>query len=194
MTARGRVPGAGLRALGAAVVVACIVPVQANAQTESARAPARSAEPECVSLPDAIERDGADWVKPARMLQASAQPDPAVAIGLRERAALTLAADATVSLLVQPRGGPAQAGGYGGFVAFRSGPGGPYRVSLEERAWIEIIGQASAHPAVVTLSDKRMHCFGVGKNLVFELAADTPYFIQLSAAARPAMGLLVSPP
>lgn len=98
------------------------------------------------------------------------------------------------ALAVQPGSGSAAAQGYGGFVAFRTGRAGPYRVSLDERAWIEIIAQGSNRPSVETESDKRMRCFGVSKNLAFELSADTLYSVQISGAGRPSAGLLISPP
>jgi hypothetical protein len=188
---RWRIPT--LRAIGAAAA-ACMVSIAVAAQESSLPAAAQSHGQECVSLPVAVERDGTDWGKPARAVKASAQPDSTVAVGLRERAALTLEPAAALKPVIQPRSERVEAGEFGGFIAFRSGPAGAYRISLEQRAWIEVVDQGSGRPAVVTQSDKRMRCFGVGKNLMFELAADTPYFVQLSGAARQAMGLLVSPP
>ena len=85
-------------------------------------------------------------------------------------------------------------GGFGGFVAFRSAAAGAYRISLDDRAWIEVTNQKLEQPALVIYSDKRLRCFGVGKNLAFELRADTVYLVQLSGASRPGVGLLVSPP
>jgi hypothetical protein len=190
--ARYRIPT--MLALGAAAAVACMIPLKLAAQVASPPAAAQSPGKACVSLPVAVERDGTDWGKPARAFKASAQPDYAVAVGLRERAALTLEPAAALRPIIQPRSERVEAGDFGGFIAFRSGPAGAYRISLEQRAWIEVVDQGSGRPAVVTQSDKRMRCFGVGKNLTFELAADTPYFVQLSGAARQAMGLLVSPP
>jgi hypothetical protein len=39
-----------------------------------------------------------------------------------------------------------------------------------------------------------MRCFGVSKNLAFELSADALYSVQISGASRPSVGLLISPP
>ncbi len=188
LPARWRGRGAGLA--GVAVVAANIAPLPVAAQTQQQPAPAR--ESECAGLPDRLAREGADWSRPARALRASPVADAAVGVALRERAVVTLAADARP--IVLPRSAAAAAEGYGGFVAFRSAAAGPYRISLDERAWIEVVAQGSTRPAVATESDKRMRCFGVAKNLSFELSADTLYFVQLSGAGRPSVGLLISPP
>jgi hypothetical protein len=125
-------------------------------------------------------------------MRVSPVPDGASSVRLRQRSLLTLTPD--VTLAVQPGNGSAAAQGYGGFVAFRTGRAGPYRVSLDERAWIELIAQGSNRPSVATESDKRMRCFGVSKNLAFELSADALYSVQISGASRPSVGLLISPP
>lgn len=186
----------GRRRAGVAMALACLVcacsPVQLS--SPSSMPAVTSASAECGSLPATVQRDGEDWRRPARAVKATLQPDPDAAVGVRKRASVTLSSGAAMRLVVPPRGERSEAGGFAGFVAFRSGRAGDYRISIEDRAWIEVIAQASMSPAVVTQSDKRMRCFGVGKNLAFELMADTLYFVQLSAASRPAIGLLISPP
>jgi len=170
----------------AARAVLAMLPVVAAAQA--------SGDPECAALPATVARDGADWRAPARALRTAPAPAAEASVGVRERATLTLNSGPAVKLAIEPRREEARADGYAGFVAFRSSVSGAYRVSLDDRAWIEVIEAGSNRPAMVAQSDKRMRCFGVGKNLSFELERDTVYFVQISGASRPGVGLLVSPP
>lgn len=184
----------GVVLVAAAAALAWSLP--AMAQTSSS-APSSSASGrlDCSALPPVLARDGADWRRPARVFRASPRPAADVAVSLRERVSLTLGNAAQTPLVVQPGSSERAAeDGYRGFVALRTGKSGDYRVSLDDRAWIEVIAQGVAQPSVVTFSDKRLACFGVVKNLTFALRADTVYFIQISRASRPGIGLLVSPP
>lgn len=165
----------------------------ATSQAANAQAPSTD-EAGCDALPPALAREGADWRQPARALRAGAGVRLAPVVTARERVSLTLLPAADADLAVEPRRDGGMTGGYAGFVAFRTGAAGAYRVSLDDRAWIEVVTADSSRPSVVTQSDKRMRCFGVGKNLAFELAADTLYAIQVSGASRPGVGLMVSPP
>lgn len=155
------------------------------AQTLSPAPPvSASGTVDCTALPPVLERDGADWRRPARVFRASPRPDAGVAVSLRERVSLTLGSVGQTPLVVQPGSSERAAeDGYRGFVAWRTGKAGDYRVSLDDRAWLEVIAQGAAQPSVVTFSDKRLACFGVVKNLTFALRADMVYFIQILAQA-----------
>jgi hypothetical protein len=172
------------------VAAATVIPGQAAAQ---AALEEQSSNDACANLPPALAAEAEAWRRPARALRASAAPEVANSVQLFERVTLTLGPEGAMKAMLTPGERP-PGDGFGGFVAFRSTRAGAYRILLDDRAWIEVTNQKLEQPALAIYSDKRLRCFGVGKNLAFELKADTLYLVQLSGASRPGVGLLVSTP
>lgn len=80
---------------------------------------------------------------------------------------------------------------YGALMAFAPGRGGVFRVSSSERAWIELIDRHSGARLAPISSDKRLHCFGVRKSLLFEVKPGHDYLLQITAAASSELDLLI---
>lgn len=176
--------------IGAASTLGWLAPLVADAAEP---APAAVA-PDCQSLPPALAREVDAWRLEARAAKAGTTLAAAPVIDADRRYRLALPPDAELKLKISPQRATNPPAGFGGFVALQAGRAGAYRVSLDERTWIEVIAEPSGRAAVVTQSDKRLRCAGIVKNLSFELAAGTRYWIQLSGAGRDTLDLMVSSP
>jgi hypothetical protein len=170
------------------VVCLCSAVAVAVEPAEAARAG------DCTSLPPALSREVVAWRGAAQAARAGAAADSAPVVGAGRRYGLALVPGQQVALRIVPRRGAPQASSFGGFVAIQSGPAGAYRVSLSERAWVEVIADASGVAAQAAQSDVRLRCAGIAKNLSFELAAQTRYLLQLSGAERESVDVMVFPP
>jgi hypothetical protein len=175
---------------GAVSSLCFLSPVEAPA----AEPPDAATAGDCTSLPPALSREVVAWRGAAQAARAGAAADSAPVVGAGRRYGLVLVPGQQVALRIVPRRGTPQAGSYGGFVAIQSGPAGAYRVSLSERAWVELIADASGAAAQAAQSDVRLRCAGIAKNLSFELAAQTRYLLQLSGAERESVDVMVFPP
>lgn len=83
--------------------------------------------------------------------------------------------------------------GFAGLLTFKTGKAGAYRISLNQYIWLEMLSDLSGPLAGVLNSDKRMNfCVGLGKNLSFELAGDTRYWIQMSGGDQAETEFLMS--
>ena len=176
--------------IGAASTLGWLAPGAAAAAEPAS--PAVAAD--CQSLPPALAREVQAWRMEARAVKVGTSTAAAPAIDLGHKYRLALAPDAEVMLRISPQRAMNPPAGFGGYVALQAGRAGAYRVSLDERAWLELVAEPSGRAAVVTHSDKRLRCAGIVKNLSFELAAGTRYWIQLSGAGRDAAELMVSAP
>jgi hypothetical protein len=176
--------------IGVVSSICCLCPADAAA----AEPPDAAAVGECPSLPPALSHEIAAWRGAAHAARAGAAADSAPVIGAGRRYGLALVPGQEVAVRIVPRRSTSQAGGFGGFVAFQSGPAGAYRVSLGDRAWVEVIADASGAAAQAAQSDVRLRCAGIAKNLSFELAAQTRYLLQLSGAERESVDVMVFPP
>ncbi|MCK7481387.1 MAG: hypothetical protein M0C28_32515 [Candidatus Moduliflexus flocculans] len=83
------------------------------------------------------------WLAPG-----AAAAAPAIDPGHKYHISLASDAERTPPDFTAARMNPAA--GFGGFVALQAGRAGAYRVSLDERAWIELIAEPSGRAAVVT--------------------------------------------
>jgi hypothetical protein len=176
--------------IGAASTLGWLAPGAAAAAEPAS--PAVAAD--CHSLPPALAREVQAWRMEARAVKVGTSTAAAPAIDPGHKYHISLASDAELTLRISPQRAMNPPAGFGGYVALQAGRAGAYRVSLDERAWIELIAEPSGRAAVVTHSDKRLRCAGIVKNLSFELAAGTRYWVQLSGAGRDTLDLMVSPP
>jgi hypothetical protein len=165
----------------------------------TARVPAWSADPSssgaspgCGSLPAALAPVARDWRQSGRNLPASPAAPPGANLRLKERVHAELLPLEAVSLSKQPPKAP-RAGTFAGLFAFRTDAAGLYRVSSDEKVWVELIAVSSGEPAIATHSDKRLRCAGIIKDIVFELKAGTGYWLQVTGSTRPSIGLMVYP-
>lgn len=176
--------------IGVVSSVGCLCPAEAAA----VEPPDAATAGECTSLPPALSRELVAWRGAAQAARAGAAADSAPVIGAGRRYGLALVPSQQVVVRIVPRRSTPQASGFGGFVAIQSGPAGAYRVSLSQRAWVEVIADASGAAAQAAQSEVRLRCAGIAKNLSFELAAQTRYLLQLSGAERESVDVMVFPP
>ncbi|MBS1136205.1 MAG: hypothetical protein H6R11_159 [Proteobacteria bacterium] len=176
--------------IGAASTLGWLAPGAAAAAEPGSTAVAA----DCQSLPPALAREVEAWSTEARAAKAGTAAAAAPAIDPGRKYHISLASDAELTLRISPQRAMNPPAGFGGYVALQAGLAGAYRVSLDERAWIELVAEPTGRAAVVTHSDKRLRCAGIVKNLSFELAAGTRYWVQLSGAGRDTLDLMVSPP
>jgi hypothetical protein len=157
-------------------------PCPLNSETASP-----NAEPDalCSTMPADLLRAAAEWSKPAAALSLKAldhaEGDADISVGSKVK--VHLSPSQNVSLLINP-GKTARVINFAGLVSFRSGKAGPYRILLSQYMWLETI-DASGKPAIVLDSNRRLDtCSGMGRNVSFDLAANTRYWLQMSGAKK----------
>lgn len=172
------------------VCLAALAPV-VSAQTATA---APAASPCAAPVPAELAPLFADWARPAKAVAIVTRPEGDPIVPLNTKVRLKLVPAEQVTLAAKPRS-PEMASGVAGLVTFRSGKAGEYRFSTSAYAWIEItpVGGGGEKPGI-TNSDRRVTCAGIGKNLGFELAADTHYWFQISGTDKEDVDLLITPP
>jgi hypothetical protein len=123
-------------------------------------------------------------------LSASQQPDPEARYApLDRKLDLTLLPAAKVTLLEKP-GREAKADSYAGLVLLRVPRMSSYRISSDQRVWIDVIG-----PAGVVKSSKfdmQAGCELLRKSVAFPLEPETEYWVQLSGSPTEHATLIVT--
>lgn len=122
-------------------------------------------------------------------------------IALEQRSSVPLHEEAAVSFLVEPERRVKHPEGstlLGGLLAFYIplGEGGRYRVSLNTRAWIDIIeGTHIDNQKIIPSVDYAMQhkCKTIVKSVEFELEEEKGYFLQLSSSIVSPVEAMISP-
>jgi hypothetical protein len=168
-------------------------PCPLNAETA---APTAEPGPLCSSMPADLARAAAEWSLPVAALNVRTlnrtEGDADIPLGTKVK--VTLFPFKNVSLPANP-GKTARMKDFAGLLSFHSGKAGTYRFLLSQYAWLEII-DASGKLSVAMDSDRRLDtCSGMGRNVSFELAGNTRYWLQVSGAKRGAeLELVISAP
>lgn len=149
-----------------------------------AEMPASESDPLCLSMPPDIARAAAEWKHPATMnVNVLKRPEGGADAPIGTKFKATLLPIIGVYLPAKPNKMVKQRD-FAGLISFRSGKAGTYRILLSQYAWLEIIDSAYL-PAGVLDSDKRLDtCSGMGRNVSFELSADTRYWLQMSGVKQ----------
>jgi hypothetical protein len=122
-----------------------------------------------------LERARAD----VAALRAKAETAPA-SIPLDQALRASLAAEKDVTLLVPPRR-PSMPESFAGLFALRVPKAGTYRVSSNQRLWIEVVGPEGTVPtARFTM---QADCEALRKSVAFALQPGKDYWIQYSGSA-----------
>lgn len=159
-----------------------------------AQVPDPMTDPFCLSMPPDAARIASDWKHPAQKINIFARAEGDTDVPLDTKVKFTLFPSEKVVLPAKPEL-EGKVTGFSGLVSFRTGSAGGYRVSLNQYIWLEMMPHPSGPLADVLNSDKRMNnCTGMGKNLSFELAANTRYWLQMSGADKAETELLISAP
>lgn len=109
---------------------------------------------------------------------------------LDRRLEMTLAPQAQVELLAQPRGAHDSAQAYAGLTLLLVPRPASYRISSNQRLWIEVIGPQGPVPS--SKFEMRTGCEKLVKSVVFELQPDTQYWLQVSGSPVPDPVLLIT--
>lgn len=156
--------------------------------------------PYCENLAPDLARAAKEWQRPAQDGKVLDHPEGDADLPAGVKIKITLYPSEKVTLAMAPRNPEVNVAGYSGLVSFHTGKAGPYRVLMTQYIWLEMI-DASGKTAAITVragaldSNKQLNrCAGMGKNLSFDLAADTRYWLQLSGAQMRPVELAISAP
>lgn len=145
-----------------------------------AEMPASESDPLCLSMPPALARAAAEWKQPVTInvkVRNRPESEEDVPVGTKFKVALLPIKD--VYLPAKPNK-MVKVRDFGGILSFRSGKAGTYRILMSQYAWLEIIDSTYMLAGVFD-SDKRLDtCSGMGRNVSFELSANTRYWLQMS--------------
>ena len=154
----------------------------------------------CLNLAPDLARAAKEWQRPAQDGKVLDRPEGDADLPAGVKIKITLYPSEKVTLAMAPRNPEVNVAGYSGLVSFHTGKAGPYRVLMTQYIWLEMI-DASGKTAAITVragaldSNKQLNrCAGMGKNLSFDLAADTRYWLQLSGAQMRPVELAISAP
>lgn len=160
-----------------------------------AEMPASASDPLCLSMPPDIARAAAEWKHPVTInVDVLSRPENGADVPAGTKFKTTLLPFKSVSLPAKP-GKEVKVRDFAGLVSFRSGKAGTYRILLSQYAWLELIDPTNRLAGVLD-SDKRLDtCSGMGRNVSFELAADTRYWLQMSGVKQGAeVEVMISAP
>ncbi|MDH4233849.1 MAG: hypothetical protein OEV15_01765 [Gallionella sp.] len=161
------------------------VPVSAEAKPPSVS--------DCPPLSPARIKLVEDWRRPAQQIQPLSQPKGDAPIPIGTKVKLTLLPSEKVTLVVQEE--ELKTVKYAGLLTFRTGKAGGYRILSDPYMWFELVpANALDQTATAGKSDKRLKCYGIMRNIVFELAADTRYWFQISGSPDADIELQILPP
>lgn len=148
---------------------------------------------DCPPLSAARTKLVADWRLPAQQIKPLSRPegDAPVPVGIKVK--LTLLPSEKVSLVVQEE--ELKTVKYAGLLTFRTGKAGGYRILSDPYMWFELVPtNAPDQTATAGKSDKRLKCYGIMRNIAFELAADTRYWFQISGSPDADIEVQILPP
>lgn len=150
----------------------------------------------CSTLPPDLARAAAEWERPDAPSIVNAlnrsEGEANVPFGTKVKTKLFPFQD--VSLLAKPNKS-VKVKNFAGLLSFRTDKAGAYRFLLSQYAWLELI-DASGQLAVVLDADLRLdNCTGMGRNVSFQLDANTRYWLQMSGVKNGAeLELVISAP
>jgi len=160
-----------------------------------AEMPTSESDPLCLSMPPHIARAAAEWKNPATITaQVLNRPESGTDVPTGTKFKATLLPIKNVYLPAKPNK-MVKVRDFGGLVSFSSGKAGTYRILLSQYAWLEIIDPAYMLAEVFD-SDKRLDtCSGMGRNVSFDLSANTRYWLQMSGVKQGAeIEIVISAP
>lgn len=148
---------------------------------------------DCPPLSAARAKLVADWRLPAQQIHPLSRPEGEAPIPVGVKVKLTLFPSEKVSLIIQEE--ELKTVKYAGLLTFRTGKAGGYRILSDPYMWFELVPTSTLdYPATAGKSDKRLKCYGIMRNIAFELAADTRYWFQISGSPDADIELKILPP
>lgn len=136
---------------------------------------------DCPPLSPARAKLVEDWRLPAQQIQPLSHPKGDAPVPVGTKVKLALLPSEKVTLVVQEE--ELKTVKYAGLLTFRTGKAGGYRILSDPYMWFELVPvNALDQAAIAGKSDKRLKCYGIMRNIVFELAADTRYWFQISGS------------
>lgn len=155
--------------------------------------PAPSSTKDCPLLSPARAQIVADWEGPAQQIQPLSRPEGDAPIPVGTKVKLTLFPSEKVSLIMEEE--ELKTVKYAGLLTFRTGKAGNYRILANPYMWFEVAPTDAPEQIVIAgKSDKRLKCYGIMRNITFELAADTRYWLQISGAPEEEIEVLIAAP
>jgi hypothetical protein len=143
----------------------------------------------CLDFKWDVTRERAVFAHSAIVLAAATNAAGAPAVSLEQLYKLNVSAAEGVQFAAAPGKTP-PAGSRGGIVKFKVPAAGSYRVSLDVGAWIDVVASGALVP---TQDFQGQHsCDAPHKIVVFELAAQQWYLLQLSGASAEAVRLSIT--
>lgn len=157
-----------------------------------AEMPASESDPLCLSMPPALARAATEWKQPATTnVKVQNRPEGEEDAPVGTKFKVTLLPIKDVYLPAKPNK-MVKVRDFGGLLSFRSGKAGTYRILMSQYAWLEILDSTTYHLAGVFDSDKRLDtCSGMGRNVSFDLSANTRYWLQMSGVKEGAAAEIV---
>lgn len=135
----------------------------------------------------------ADWANPAQLIHPLSRPEGDAPVPVGTKVKLTLLPSEKVSLIVEEE--EMKTVKYAGLLTFRTGKSGGYRFLSDPYMWFELAPvDAPDQVAIAGKSDKRLKCYGITRNIVFELAADTRYWFQISGSPEAEIEAMIVAP
>ena len=148
---------------------------------------------DCPLLSPARAQIVADWERPAQQIQPLSRPEGDAPVPVGTKVKLTLLPSEKVSLIVEEE--ELKTVKYAGLLTFRTGKAGAYRLLANPYMWFELAPtDAPDQVAIAGKSDKRLKCYGIMRNITFELAADTRYWFQISGSPEAEIEVLIAAP
>ena len=151
---------------------------------------ASAPEDPCTAFTWEVAHERTLFAATPQLLAAAAAPERAPSLEPERLYQLQLIAQAQVAFAVPPEKRHAPADGYGGLAVMTLEKPGLYRVSLDQPAWVDVVGSGG----VIAARDfqGRAGCNAPHKIVEFVLPAGVALTLQLSAAAAPAVRIAVS--
>ena len=150
---------------------------------------------DCSEIPPDVARIGPGWKQPAQDIKVLAAAGDNQPIPLATKLHFDLLPMEQITIVWKPKN-PRWMKNNGGLLSFRTGKAGRYWFVLDRYVWLEILPVDGSSPA---LQSAKSHaaidaCYGTGKNVAFDLAADTHYWLQMSGTEKVPTDLLIMPP
>lgn len=132
------------------------------------------------------------WETSPRVLAAQANPKGKAGLALEETTRLSLRPMKQVSFpSAPPVGRQGFTGEHGGLVLVKVGEKGSYRFCLATKVWIDVVDPAGT-PLKVQRFEMQTQCKKIFKVVIYELEANTDYWLQIAFCPAQELRLLLS--
>ncbi len=81
---------------------------------------------------------------------------------------------------------------YGGIAKFKVTKNAVFKVSLDQKAWIDIVDVSTKKAVKATHFEKQPGCSSIAKSVDFALQAHHSYFLQISSSPKDTISLMIT--